>query len=89
LKWQIEPNAIAAFTKLNEVVHERVAETQDLINECIDIAARLGAPNTITYFGTNALLDDEEAIGRYAEFIKPVCPPCRGRGRCPFDRQPL
>jgi sugar phosphate isomerase/epimerase len=68
---QIEPNAVSAFTKLNEAVHERVAETQDLINECIDIAAHLGAPYSLTYFGTNALLDDEEAISRYVEFIRP------------------
>jgi sugar phosphate isomerase/epimerase len=70
-KYNIRPNAVSAFTKLNEVVHERVAETQELINESLEIAAALGAPFTQTYFGANAFLDDDEAIARYAEFIKP------------------
>ena len=70
-KYHIRPNAVSAFTKLNEVVHERVAETQELINESLETAAALGAPFTQTYFGANAFLDDDESIARYAEFIKP------------------
>jgi sugar phosphate isomerase/epimerase len=67
----IRPNSVSAFTKLNEVVHERVAETQELINYSIEIAAVLGAPFSHTYFGANAFLDDDEAIARYVEFLKP------------------
>lgn len=70
-KHGVRPNSVSAFTKLNEVVHERVAETQELINESLEIAAMLGAPFTHTYFGANAFLDDDEAIARYVEFIKP------------------
>lgn len=69
--YRIVPNAVSAFTKLNEVVHERVEETQQLINELLELAALVGAPYTITYFGTNALLDDDEAIERYVRFIQP------------------
>ena len=69
--YRIVPNAVSAFTKLNEVVHERVEETQQLINESLELAALVGAPYTITYFGTNALLDDDEAIERYVRFIQP------------------
>lgn len=70
-KYEIVPNAVSAFTKLNEVVHERVAETQGLIDESLELAALLGAPYSVTYFGTNALLDDDEAISRYVNFIQP------------------
>jgi sugar phosphate isomerase/epimerase len=70
-QYGIVPNAVSAFTKLNEVVHERVEETQALIDESLELAAALGAPFTVTYFGTNALLDDDEAIDRYVTFIQP------------------
>ena len=70
-RYGIVPNAVSAFTKLNEVVHERVEETQALINELLELAASLGAPFTVTYFGSNALLDDDEAIARYVTFIQP------------------
>lgn len=70
-RYGIAANAVSAFTKLNEVVHERVGETQELINESVELASLLGAPFTVTYFGTNALLDDDEAISRYVKFIQP------------------
>jgi sugar phosphate isomerase/epimerase len=70
-KHGVRANSVSAFTKLNEVVHERVAETQELINESLEIAALMGAPFTHTYFGTNALLADDEAIERYVAFIQP------------------
>ena len=70
-RYGIFPNAVSAFTKLNEVVHERVEETQELINKSLDLASLIGAPFTITYFGTNALLDDDEAIERYVRSIGP------------------
>jgi sugar phosphate isomerase/epimerase len=70
-EYDIVPNAVSAFTKLNEVVHERVEETQALINESLELAALMGAPYSVTYFGTNALLDDDEAIARYVSFIQP------------------
>lgn len=70
-EYGIRPNSVSAFTKLNEVVHERVAETQELINYSLEIAAMLGAPFSHTYFGANAFLDDTEAIARYVEFLKP------------------
>jgi sugar phosphate isomerase/epimerase len=70
-EYKIRPNAVSAYTKLNEVVHERVAETQELICESLETAAALGAPFTQTYFGANAFLDDEEAIARYAQLVKP------------------
>ena len=79
-QFEIAPNAVSAFTKLNEVVHERVAETQELINEAIEVAALLGARYSVTYFGTNALLDDDEAISRYAKFIKPCIAQAEERG---------
>jgi sugar phosphate isomerase/epimerase len=79
-EWQIQPNAVSAFTKLNEAVHERVRETQDLINECIDLAAGLRAPYTVTYCGTNALRDDAEAIARYAEFVRPCLRQAEDKG---------
>ena len=70
-KYGIKAHSVSAFTKLNEVVHERVGETQDLINESLQIAAMLGAQFSLTYFGANALLDDAEAIARYVEFVRP------------------
>lgn len=70
-QYNVVPNAVSAFTKLNEVVHERVADTQELINESLELAALVGAPFTVTYFGTNALLDDDEAIERYVRNIQP------------------
>lgn len=70
-QYEIVPNAVSAFTKLNEVVHERVEETQTRINESLELAASLGAPFTVTYFGTNALLDDDEAIERYVTSVQP------------------
>lgn len=79
-RWSIAPNAVSAFTKLNEVVHERVEETQELINELIALAALLGAPFTVTYFGANALLDDDEAIERYVGFIRPCLQQAEEKG---------
>lgn len=70
-KYGIRAHSVSAFTKLNEVVHERVGETQDLIGESLEIAAMLEAPFSLTYFGANALLDDEEAVARYVEFVRP------------------
>ena len=70
-KHGVRANSVSAFTKLNEVVHNGVAETQELINESLEIAAMMGAPFTHTYFGANAFLDDNEAIKRYVEFMKP------------------
>jgi len=64
-------NAVSAFTKLNEAVHEQVREVQRLIIECIELGAELGAPYVITYFGSNALLDDDAAIDRYVDLIQP------------------
>lgn len=70
-QYGVTPNAVSAFTKLNEAVHERVEDFQLLINECLELAALVGAPFTVTYFGTNALLDDDEAIERYVANIQP------------------
>src|SRR6185437_8401490 len=79
-RYGIVPNAVSAFTKLNEVVHERVEETQELINESLEIAALVGAPHTVTYFGTNALMDDGEAIERYVGFIQPCLRQAEDKG---------
>ncbi len=67
----VRVNSVSGFTKLNEVVHNGVTETQELINESLEIAAMMGAPFSHTYFGANAFLNDDEAIQRYVEFIKP------------------
>jgi sugar phosphate isomerase/epimerase len=73
-------NSVSAFTKLNEAVHERVQDVQQLIIECIELAAELDAPYTITYFGSNALLNDQDAIARYAEFIQPCLQAAQSSG---------
>lgn len=70
-KHGVRVNSVSAFTKLNEVVHNGVAETQELINESLEIATMMGAPFSHTYFGANAFLNDDEAIKRYVTLIKP------------------
>jgi sugar phosphate isomerase/epimerase len=76
----ISINSVSAFTKLNEAVHERVQDVQQLIIECVELAAEIKAPYTITYFGSNALLNDQDAIARYAELVQPCVRAAESKG---------
>ena len=88
-KHGVRANSVSAFTKLNEVVHNGVAETQELINELLQIAAYDGRSVYPHLFWPNAFLDDNEAIKRYVEFMKPCLRKAAIDGAHAAHRQPL
>lgn len=62
--------AVASLTRLNSA--DDPGETLALLDESVEIAAGLGAPHAITYFGGHPSRPAAEAIERYASLIQPT-----------------
>jgi sugar phosphate isomerase/epimerase len=64
----IHVTAVATLAKPNQ--GEDPFRALEEIRDTIQIAALLGAPRVITYFGANPRRSDEAAIERYAQYIR-------------------
>jgi sugar phosphate isomerase/epimerase len=74
----MQVTAVASLTRLNSA--DDVSATIALLDESVDIAAGLGAPAVITYFGGHPERRPRDAIERYAKLIQPTLDRARARG---------
>jgi len=77
-EYAVAVTAVASLTRLNSPGD--VGKTIALLDQSIEIAAGLGAPAVITYFGGHPDRPQEDAIERYAKLIRPTLDHARSLG---------
>ena len=70
-EYDLKPTSVSAFTRLNLATFSDIHRVQSQVIECVDCAAALGAPFSVTYYGVNPAYDRQTSLRLYAEKLKP------------------